>query len=102
MLRYGLGAKSFAWVAIFALAPISGIYYPIDALPMGLQSVALALPSSHVFEGMRALMFDHVFRYDYFLNAVALNIVYLLVAGLIFTHTFKIARRMGLLLNIGE
>ena len=102
VLRYGLGAESFAWVAIFALAPISGIYYPVDALPAVLQPVALALPSTHVFEGMRAVMFDHVFRYDLFMNAVTLNIVFLIIAGFIFARVFKIARRLGLLLNTGE
>ena len=43
ILRYGLGAESLAWVGIFALAPISGIYYPIDTLPNWLQPVAWAL-----------------------------------------------------------
>ncbi len=102
VLRYGLGAESFAWVAIFAFAPVSGIYYPIEALPAGLQEVALALPSSHVFEGMRAVMFDRVFRYDLFFIAVLLNVVYLTIAVFVFTHVFKIARRLGLLLSTGE
>ena len=31
VLRLGLGAESLAWVAIFALAPLSGVYYPIHA-----------------------------------------------------------------------
>ena len=56
VLRYGLGAESLAWVAIFAIAPVSGIYYPVSVLPDWLQYVAWLLPSSHVFEGMRAVM----------------------------------------------
>ncbi|HEX3487033.1 MAG TPA: hypothetical protein VHT51_18405, partial [Micropepsaceae bacterium] len=28
VLRYGLGAESFAWALIFALAPLCGVYYP--------------------------------------------------------------------------
>ena len=51
---------------------------------------------------MRAIMFDHVFRYDLFINAVLLNVVYLTLAGFVFTHTFKIVRRLGLLLSTGE
>ena len=102
ILRYGLGAESLAWVAIFVLAPISGIYYPISVLPEWLQPVALALPSAHVFEGMRAVMFDGVFDTGHFIAAVALNIVYILIGGFVFLYAFHIARRRGLLLQIGE
>src|SRR5690606_29143589 len=33
LFRFGLGAESVAWFAIFAMAPLSGIYYPISVLP---------------------------------------------------------------------
>jgi ABC-2 type transport system permease protein len=102
VLRYGLGAESLAWVAIFALAPLSGIYYPLDVLPAWLQPLAWALPSSHVFEGMRAVMFEHQFSYRLLLQALALNLIYLLGGSLLFLHVFQVARRRGLLLNVGE
>lgn len=102
VLRYGLGAESLAWVAVFALAPISGIYYPIATLPEWLQPVALALPSAHVFEGMRAVFLNGVFRFDLLAQAIALNIIYLAVGAGVFLWLFGRARRLGLLLNIGE
>ncbi|MCI0400417.1 MAG: ABC transporter permease [Gammaproteobacteria bacterium] len=102
LLRYGLGAESLAWVAIFAIAPISGIYYPISTLPHWLQSVAWAIPSSYVFEGMRAVLFEHRFDRELFLNAVVLNSVYLAVGIIVFFWVFRIARVRGLLLQVGE
>jgi ABC-2 type transport system permease protein len=102
VLRYGLGAESLAWVAIFAIAPVSGIYYPIAVLPDWLQTVAWALPSSHVFEGMRAVMFEQVFRLDLMLQAAALNLLFLVVGTGVFLKAFTSARRRGLLLHIGE
>jgi len=102
VLRYGLGAESLAWAATFALAPISGIYYPIKTLPEWLQPVAMMLPSSHSFEGMRAVMIDSVFRYDLFLYASALNVIYLIIAFATFMLVFKRVRQLGLLLNAGE
>lgn len=102
LLRYGLGAESLAWVAIFAVAPVSAIYYPVDVLPDWLQPVALALPASHVFEGMRALMFEEVYHVDYMLNAVGLNVLYLILSSAVFLLAFRHARREGLLLNVGE
>lgn len=102
VLRFGLGAESLAWVFIFAFAPLSGIYYPISVLPDWLQPVAMAFPPAHVFEGMRAVMFDHVFRWDLFWSAAALDALYLALTAGLFLFTFRVARRRGLLLNNGE
>lgn len=102
VLRFGLGAESLAWVAVFALAPLSGIYYPVATLPEWLKPLALALPSSHVFEGMRAVLLGQGFPLDHFAWAVGLNLLYLLAGLLLFLRVFAVARNRGLLLNIGE
>lgn len=102
ILRYGLGAESLAWLAIFAIAPLSGIYYPVHVLPDWLLPVAYALPAAHVFEGMRAVMFDQVFRWDYLGYAVALNVLYMGVGFAVLLGAFRAARVRGLLLQIGE
>ena len=102
VLRYGLGAESMAWIAIFAVQPISGVYYPIATLPTWLQYVAAMLPASHVFEGMRAVLFDHSFRVDFLWYAVALNVIYLSAGFLSFLAFFKKARVRGQLLHVGE
>jgi ABC-2 type transport system permease protein len=102
VLRYGLGAESLAWVSIFAIAPLSGIYYPVSTLPEWLQPVAWLLPSSHVFEGMRQLMFGQVMRTDLMWQAIGLNLVYLAVGTGFFLLAFRSARQNGLLLRVGE
>ena len=102
VLRYGLGMEGFAWAIIFAFAPLSGIYYPIAVLPEWLQPVARAMPSSHVFEGMRALLRDDLFLWDHFNAALALNGVYLAVGLGLYAWAFHVARQRGLLLQVGE
>lgn len=102
VLRYGLGAESLAWVAIFAIAPFSGVYYPISTLPDWLQPLAFLLPASHVFEGMRAVMIEGIVRYDLLLTAGGLNVLYISLSILLFLRTFHVARIRGLLLNVGE
>jgi ABC-2 type transport system permease protein len=102
VLRYGLGAESMAWIAIFAVQPISGVYYPIATLPEWLQYVAAVLPSSHVFEGMRSVLFEGVFRVDLLLHALLLNAVYLTAGFAAFLAFFKVARVRGQLLHVGE
>ena len=102
VLRYGLGAESVAWIAIFALQPLSGIYYPIAILPEWLQPLAWCLPASHVFEGMRELLFQHTFNTAHLFAAMALNLLYLAGGIAAFLAYFRAARQRGLLLHIGE
>ena len=102
VLRLGLGAESLAWVAVFAVAPLSGVYYPIETLPGWLQPVAWSLPSAYVFEGMRSVLFDDTFRLDLLAGAVGLNALYLSAATAFFIYMVRVARQRGLLMRQGE
>jgi len=102
LIRFGLSAESFAWASIFILAPLSAVYYPVEVLPAAAQAIAAALPSAHVFEGMRAAMIHGVFRIDLFLWAAGLNLVYLAGCAALFLYAFRIARQRGLILQFGE
>jgi len=101
VMRYGLGAESMAWVAIFALQPISGVYCPIEVLPGWAQLLAYGLPSSHVFEGMRALLLEESFRGDLMVKAVGANVVWIVTGAAVFLGSFRYARSRGLLLQQG-
>jgi ABC-2 type transport system permease protein len=102
LLRHGLGAESMAWLAVFVLAPASAVYYPVSVLPHWLQYLAWALPSAHVFEGMRAVMFQGLFRLDHFIAALLLDALYILFGTVVFLIAFRSARRRGALLQTGE
>lgn len=102
LLRNGLGAESLAWGIMFMLLPITCVYYPVAVLPHWLQYFAWALPPTYVFEGMRALVIDHVFRSDLMVQAFALNAVLLTGATLAFLFLLKSARREGTLLQGGD
>ncbi len=102
ILRHGMGAESLAWLCVFTLSPISAVYYPVSILPLWLQHVAWALPSTYVFEGMRAVLFTGVFHTDYFLTAAALDAVWLAAGAAVFLVAFRDARRRGALLQMGE
>jgi ABC-2 type transport system permease protein len=102
ILRHGMGAESLAWTVIFAIAPLSCVYYPVTTLPGWLQPVCWALPSTYVFEGMRAVLFQGDFRTDFFLEALALDLVYIAIGAAIFFIAFRDARHRGTLLQMGE
>src|ERR1700758_3233917 len=73
VMRNGLGAENLAWSIMFLLMPLTCVYYPVAVLPHWLQLVAWSLPPTYVFEGMRALLIDHVFRGDLMARALVMN-----------------------------
>ncbi len=102
LLRNGLGAESLAWGIMFLLLPLTCVYYPVAVLPYWLQPVAWMLPPTYVFEGMRALLIDHVFRADLMVQAFALNAVLFAAAVVGFLVLLRSARREGTLLQGGD
>lgn len=102
ILRFGMGAETLAWALVFPLEPLSGVYYPLSTLPHWLQTIAHILPTSYVFEGMRAVLVDHTERWDLLAIAGVLNLFYLAAAAWWFRRMFDAARRRGMLLQLGE
>jgi len=87
---------------MFALMPLACVYYPVKVLPHWLQDVSWALPPTYVFEGMRALLIDQVFRVDLMLSALLINAVLLMASFAAFLALLNSARRHGSLLGGGE
>jgi ABC-2 type transport system permease protein len=87
---------------MFGIMPLACIYYPVTVLPHWLQYVAWALPPTYVFEGMRALLMDHVFRTDLMLEALLINAVLFIASFAIFLVLLRSARRHGSLIQGGE
>jgi ABC-2 type transport system permease protein len=102
VLRNGLGAESIVWTLMFGVMPLACIYYPVTVLPHWLQYVAWALPPTYVFEGMRSLLIDHVFRADLMIQAFAINAVLLMASFAIFLALLRSAKRHGSLLQGSE
>jgi ABC-2 type transport system permease protein len=102
ILRHGAGAEPLAWGVLFGLAPFSAVFYPVSVLPSFIHPVAYALPTTHVFEGMRAALLQGTIRWDHLAAAFGLNLLWLAAAALLFTRQFHAARVSGALISIGE
>jgi ABC-2 type transport system permease protein len=102
VLRWGMAAESIAWLIVFLLLPIACVFYPVTTLPDWMQPLALALPPTYVFEGLRALVLEQTFRGDYMLRALVLNLVYVTAAYALFHALLQSARKNGALVQMGE
>ena len=96
IVRYGRQLQCLAWTLGWAFAPLSAVYYPVSVLPQGLQTVAYALPSTYIFEGMRTVMAQGTIPLQMLVTSLALNLVYLSMALWFFASSFEKRREIGL------
>jgi ABC-2 type transport system permease protein len=101
VIRWGHAAEALIWGVPFLIQPLSAIFYPLATLPSWLQAISKCLPSTYVFEGMRAVIRTGSMPLHYFLTALALNVVYFLLAGLFFNFMYSKARETGRLGRLG-
>lgn len=102
ILRHGAGAEALAWSVLFGLTPFSAVFYPVSVLPEAVRPIALALPSAHVFEGMRRALSGGGVAWGHLAWATGLNALWLGAAIALFAHQFRAARTRGALISIGE
>jgi ABC-2 type transport system permease protein len=96
IVRYGGKVQNFAWSMVFLIAPFSAIYYPLSALPVWAQRLALIVPSSYVFEGARQVILTGVVDGNKIGIAFALNLLYVILALIFFKKSFDKVLQRGL------
>ncbi len=101
IMRWGQAAEALAWGVPFLLQPVAAVFYPLDVLPRWVQLIAVCIPATHVFEGMRQVLRGEGVSSTSLTAAFALNVVYLVAAALFFRYMFGVARRKGLLAKLG-
>lgn len=97
ILRYGSRVQVLAWSLGWLVAAFSAIYYPVSILPFWAQKISYALPTSHIFEGMRSIIFQGTLDIRQLEISLALDLIYLVLAGLILRANFKKILTKGLI-----
>ena len=85
----------------FLIQPISATFYPVDVLPAWLRPVALLLPATHVFEGMRQALRGEAVDTGSLAAAFGLDLVYLGAGALFFAWMLRRVREKGYLGRLG-
>lgn len=96
IIRYGQTLETLAWAGPVVIAPFAGFYYPVSTLPVWAQKIALFVPPSYIFEGMREVLFTGRISPDKITISLALNIAYLVLSILFFVFMFNRSRKLGL------
>jgi ABC-2 type transport system permease protein len=73
------------------------VFYPVTVLPGWMQAIALILPPSYVFEGMRSVVAGQPPPWDRLAIGGTLALVYLVLACLFFFAVYRAVIRNGLI-----
>jgi ABC-2 type transport system permease protein len=96
IFRHGTQIQVFAWSMNFIFQPISGVYYPIETLPVFLQKIAFFIPLSHVFEGFRAAYIGN-FNINTFIISLILAVIYFVIGYIFLMISIKKAKKTGIM-----
>lgn len=96
IIYWGHRIEAAAWMVAYAFAPFSAVFYPVNVLPPWAQMAAWCLPSTYIFEGMRAILMTHSFPAYYFWCAVLLDGVFLVGSLSLFRWMFHKSKEKGL------
>lgn len=95
VLRFGAGAEALAWGILFVVMPLSGVFYPIEALPGILRPVAAILPTTYAFAATRELLDGRAIPWDQ-IGLAAISTLFLLgLVGAFLLRMLKLFRERG-------
>jgi len=97
IVRFGHRVQALAWGLVWIIQPFSCVFYPLTALPEWARSIAMLVPTTYVFENMRAVLNHTQINYLGFLYAFIGDVIALALATLFFYWAFEYARKNGLL-----
>ena len=100
ILRFGYTVAELAWGIMALIQPFSCVFYPLAALPVWAQKIALTLPSTYVFEEMRRILFTGQADWDKLLISFGLNCFYLVLVLKFFQWMYANARIHGRLIKL--
>jgi ABC-2 type transport system permease protein len=95
VLRFGTGAEALVWGILFILMPLSGTFFPVEALPGPLQPIAQALPTTHAFTAARDLVDGGAYPWDEVLLSAGLTVAAGAAAVWYSTSMLRLFRRRG-------
>jgi ABC-2 type transport system permease protein len=97
VLRLGPASEWLIWPIPMLVSPFAGVFYPVTILPGWMQAVAMLLPPSYVFEGMRSVVAGNPAPWDRLALGGGLALIYLVLACMFFFATYRTVIRTGLI-----
>lgn len=95
IFRFGVRIQALAWGIIFLFQPLCAAFFPLAVLPGPIQAISRMFPATYVFEAARHGLATGETQWNLMLAAFALNVVYLVLATMVFMKLFKKSKVTG-------
>lgn len=102
IIRYGTNIQSFAWGLIYVFQPISAVFYPVQALPVGIRWMSYISPITYVMESARHQFATSTILWNYVVISIVMCALYLVGSWLFMQEMYKRARRTGEFARLGD
>jgi ABC-2 type transport system permease protein len=96
VIRHGQKVQTVVWTLPGILLPFSVVFFPLANLPSFLHPISYLLPSTYIFESMRALLYTQTIDPKFIAISFGLNIIYLILSIIWFLKSFKWSLNLGL------
>ena len=97
VLARGPASEWYIWPIPALIIPFVGVYYPIQTLPHWMQQVAIILPPSYVFDGVRSVLAGGAVDYSQLAIGAVLALGYMALTSFIFLRVYRKAMRTGII-----
>ncbi len=93
---WGSSVQTIIWMAGWAFALISGIFYPIETLPPILQKVAFCFPLQYLFSNIRTYINTGTWSIETLMIGSFLTIFYMVILGIGLIASYRYSKQLGL------
>jgi ABC-2 type transport system permease protein len=96
IVYWGQHIEAVAWMIGYIFSPFSAIFYPVSVLPEWAQKISWCIPSTYIFESIRAIYNGAPFPHSYYWSSMGINLVCFPLAIFLFKYSFEKSREKGL------
>ena len=95
IFKYGTRIQALAWGLVFIFQPLSAAFFPLNILPVQIQTISSLLPPTYVFEAARSYLQNPATDWQSTFIAFFLNIFYFILSAWIFKYLFNKSKETG-------
>lgn len=95
ILRFGQSAEIMTWGLNYVVLALSGVFFPVEALPGFLAPLAAALPTTHLFAAARSVLDGEVFAWSEIWVATVATLVFVGLGLLFCGAMLRVFRSRG-------
>lgn len=92
---FGTRIQVLAWSTIWIVQPFSCVFYPLSSLPTWAGKIAAIMPTTYVFEGLRASLQGLPLNYGNLAYSLSVAVLLLVINSCVLILSIRVAKKKG-------